>query len=131
MGKIIELCGSPGVGKSSIFFELEKRENKKNKWTTASNTNPYGKISLYDFVGSILMKIKTGIPQFFTKSNDRRSLYDFARFIYREIKNGKNFVDLDAMKEDGDRFVAQNPNYIEACWGNILPAKQKARMGWT
>lgn len=129
MGKIIELCGSPGVGKSSIFYELEKRRNKKNKWTTASNHNPYGDKNFYDFVVSIFGKIKTGITQLYTKSNNRISFYDLTRFIYREIKKGKNFVDLDGLKEAGDRFVAQNPHYIEACWGNIFAHQTKSLNG--
>lgn len=126
MGKIIELCGSPGVGKSSIFYELEKKRNKKNYWTTASNYNPYGEKSFYDFIVSIFKKTKTGITQFYTKPNTWDSLYDFTRFIYREIKKGKNFVDLNGMKEAGDRFVAQNPKYIEACWGNIFVRQTKS-----
>lgn len=126
MGKIIELCGSPGVGKSSIFYELEKKRSKKNYWTTASNYNPYGEKSFYDFIVSIFKKTKTGITQFYTKPNTWDSLYDFTRFIYREIKKGKNFVDLNGMKEAGDRFVAQNPKYIEACWGNIFVRQTKS-----
>lgn len=129
MGKIIELCGSPGVGKSSIFYELEKRRSKKNTWTTASNDNPYGEKSFDDFVLSIFNKIKTGLIQYYSKSNSQDSFLEFVRFIYREIKKGKNFVDLDGMKAAGDRFVAQNPEYIEACWGNIIARQTKSQNG--
>jgi len=129
MGKIIELCGSPGVGKSSIFYELEKRRNKKYKWTTASNTNPYGDKSRYDFVKSILIKVKKGKNQVDSRAKNLESFYDFARFIYREIKKGRNFVDIDAMKEAGDRFVALHPKYIEACWGNIFARQTKSLNG--
>lgn len=129
MGKIIELCGSPGVGKSSIFYELEKRKNKKYRWTTASNTNPYGDKNFYDFVIDILKKVKKGKNQVDSKSKNLESFYDFARFIYREIKKGRNFVDLDAMKEAGNRFIAQYPKYIEACWGNIFARQTKSLNG--
>jgi len=129
MAKIVELCGSPGVGKSSIFYELEKRRKNNYKWTTASNINPYGKKSFYDFVKSIFLKVKNGQNQGDLSAKNLDSLYDFVRFIYREIKKGRNFVDLEAMKEAGERFVAQNPKYIKACWGNIFARQTKSYNG--
>ncbi len=129
MGKIIELCGSPGVGKSSIFNELERRNNKKYRWTTVSNTNPYGDKNFYDFVRDILIKVQRGKNQCDSQAKKLEGYYDFVRFIYREIKKGKNFVDLEALKAAGNRFVSEHPKYIEACWGNIFARQTKSLNG--
>ncbi|WP_010232533.1 hypothetical protein [Gillisia marina] len=128
MAKIIELCGSPGVGKSSIFYELEKRRNN-DKWITASNTNPYGDKSILDFAKSIFKKVKHRKYARTSITNKSERLYEVLRFVYREIKKGRKFVDLEAMKDAGDRFVGEHPEFIEACWGNIFARQRRSYNG--
>lgn len=119
MARIIELCGSPGVGKSSIFFEIEKRRKRGDSWETASLNNPFGNEDFFDFAKRIYRKIKKGRRNIGRTTNKEGQL-DFVKRVYRECKLGRNPLFLDKLKEAGERFIAQHPDYIEACWGNIF-----------
>ncbi|WP_299823025.1 hypothetical protein [uncultured Pontibacter sp.] len=128
MAKVVEICGSPGVGKSTIFEEIIRRKSREDSWTTATNVNPYDEQSWLDFAKKIAREIRKGKK---TLSNSRieENNYEFVRRIYKDIKNGKDYVDQTALKEAGDRFVAQFPEYLEACWGNIYLKQRKSSNG--
>lgn len=126
MAKIVELCGSPGVGKSSIFYEIEKMRGSKenNTWTTATNTNPEGVYSQRDFVKKIYSKIRQGLNNG-GRSEKKESFYVFARRIYREIKSERQLIHREAAV----RFTAQNPLYIDAIWKNIFHIQAQSPNG--
>lgn len=130
MAKIVELCGSPGAGKSSIFYEIEKMRGRRGNatWSTASNTNPQGAYSPGDFAKKIYSKIRKGKNNV-GRSEKKESFYVFARRIYREIKLGRHFVDKEVLKEAGARFIAQNPLYMDAIWKNIFYHQAKSSNG--
>ncbi|WPP52906.1 AAA family ATPase [Catalinimonas niigatensis] len=129
MAKIVEICGSPGVGKSTIFSEIICRWERNNKWTVATNLNPQGPESSYDFIKKIVKEVRKGKISVGSKSRKRESMYEFVRRIYREIKKGKNYVDEVVLKKAGDRFVAQYPRYVDACWNNIFYRQKKSSNG--
>ncbi|MEJ8800543.1 hypothetical protein [Pontibacter sp. H249] len=126
MAKFIELCGSPGVGKSTIFRELEKRIKKHYNCSTASTANPMGNEDLPAFGKRVIASIRGGKKYL----NSRLETdYEFIRRIYKEVKNGRNHVDPEVLKAAGDRFVAQYPEYVNACWGNIFYKQSKSANG--
>ena len=102
MAKIVEFYGSPGVGKSTIYEKL------KDKWKKDFNWIP-----------SHLLYTKKKIKL--------EGLNKFLLAVVRAIKNG-NFDDVE-MKEAGDRFVAQYPEFIDAFWNNILFKQKKSYNG--
>lgn len=117
MAKIVEICGSPGVGKSTIFKEIERRRKSSDIWTTATNINPYGDQNFTEYVVKILEEIKKGSSR--NSIINQESTFAFLKRIYKEIKRGRNYTDPNLKKEAGERFVEQFPEYINACWGNI------------
>lgn len=94
MSRVIEICGSPGVGKSTIYKEVVKNWNKYDKWIPSEKLYPYKKIKLNNIKSSI-------------------------RLITELLINRRNIADLDMMKEAGERFINQNPAYIKAFWKAI------------
>ena len=126
MAKIVELCGSPGVGKSSIFYEIEKLRGSKenNTWTTATNTNPEGDYSKRGLAKKIYSKIRQGKNKV-GRPEKKENFYVFAKRIYREIKVGRQLIH----KEAADRFIAQNPLYIDAIWKNIFHKQAQSSNG--
>ena len=119
MAKIVEICGSPGVGKSTIFKEIERRRKSSDIWTTATNINPYGDQNFTEYVVNILEEIKKGSSRNSLINQNKESPLAFLKRIYKEIKRGRNYTDPNLKKEAGERFVEQFPEYINACWGNI------------
>lgn len=101
MAKIVEMCGAPGVGKSTIFKEIENRKGENRKWATATNLNPF---------------IRKSLPYFVEK-------------VVRAINNRKSYNDSVALKDAGDRFVTQFPEYINACWSNIFYRQNRSFNG--
>jgi len=88
MSKIIELCGIPGVGKSTVYSVLVSTWNKKDKWIPADFLYPKLKI---DF------------------KNPRNLISLFAGRI-------KGNLDLSELNEAGRRFVSEYPKYINHSW---------------
>ena len=118
MAKIVEICGSPGVGKSTIFKEIERRRKSTDIWTTSSDINPYGDQNFKEYVVKILEEIKKGRYRKSLINQNKESTFAFLKRIYKEIKRGRN-SDPTSKKEAGERFVEQFPEYMNACWGNI------------
>ncbi|MFZ0490880.1 MAG: hypothetical protein WAM00_11590 [Salegentibacter sp.] len=127
--KIVELCGSPGVGKSTIFGQIDRRERQEFSWTTASNKLPMGNESRLEFLRKVLNEILNGKKPVNPRSQKMESWFEYARRIYRGIKLGRNFVDLYILKEAGDRFVAQYPQYVDACWENLFYRQARSSNG--
>jgi hypothetical protein len=88
MAKIIELCGIPGVGKSSVYSAMSKAWNKNKEWVPADILLPKQKITL-------------------------RNPNDFVVSLSRRISK---VMDVPLLKEAGIRFVEQYPEYINGSW---------------
>src|SRR5687768_6866386 len=102
MAKILEFYGSPGAGKSTIYEELKDKWKKEFNWIPSHHLFPKNKIKF-------------------------ESLRNFLSTLSRLIKNGN--VDEVALKEAGDRFVVQYPDFIDAFWNNILLNQMKGYNG--
>lgn len=129
MAKIIEICGTPGVGKSTIFKEIEARNNNKNTWCSVSNKNPFGEETREEFFKSILKEISQGRKPINSRVPKLESYINYLRRVYRKYKLGRNFIDLYDLKMAGERFVAQYPTYVDACWKNIYYRQAKSSNG--
>ncbi len=130
MAKYIELCGSPGVGKSTIFEEIEKRERKSNFWKTVTDLYPTGKENWNDFATRIFFDLVKGRSYTYANPEVRENFLEYIKRVGRTIKRGKNYLEEDFLKKAGERFVAQNPKYIDACWNNILYRQRKSYNGF-
>lgn len=100
MAKIVELMGSPGVGKTTIYQKMTKRWIKNYNW----------------------------IPAEFLFPKEKLVLENYSRFILNVMRliMGKKFpFDTMAMEEAGGRFVALYPEYIDKCWNNINSIHKK------
>ncbi|SDS33627.1 hypothetical protein SAMN04487764_1987 [Gillisia sp. Hel1_33_143] len=129
MAKIIEICGVPGVGKSTIFSELEKIEKIHGHWRTSSNLKPLGDKSRSEFLGSICSDILKGKKPRNKRTKMLESNLDYIKRIYRTLKLGRKFVDTYVLKEAGLRFIQEYPEYIDACWQNIYYKQSKSANG--
>jgi thymidylate kinase len=89
---IIELCGAPGAGKSTIYKEIVANWKKKYNWVPGHFLYPTTKINTHNL-------------KYFTKS-----LVDK---IYKT-------TDAAAMKNAGEEFIVENPVYVDAVWNNIF-----------
>jgi len=102
MAKIVEFYGSPGVGKSTIYEELKRKWSKDSNWIPSHHL--------------------------FTKKKIKfESLSKFLSDVANIIKNGN--IDDVAMKDAGDRFVAQYAEFIDAFWNNIIFKQKKSYNG--
>ena len=102
MAKIVEFYGPSGVGKSTIYEELKGKWKKDFNW-----------IPSYHLYAKNEIKFE--------------SLSKFLLTVTRITKNGN--IDDVAMKEAGDRFVAQYPEFLDALWNNILFKQKKSYNG--
>lgn len=100
MARIVELVGSPGVGKTTLYREMEYRWNKKRNWVPGEYLYP---------------KEKSG----------SESPGTFILNVFRQITGRKQKVDTSAMKEAGERFVTLYPEYMDECWNNINCSQKK------
>lgn len=94
MAKIIELLGSPGVGKTTLYREMESLWNKDCNWMPSWHFYPKKEITT-------------------------ARLSSFFFDVLKRIKNKNGEIDAYAMEEAGRRFIELYPDYIEACWNNI------------
>jgi dephospho-CoA kinase len=94
MAKIVELVGSPGVGKTTLYKELEKCWNNSYKWMPCQYFYPQKK----------LISESSELP-----------VLNF----FKQLKQSKRTIDNLAMEEAGQRFVALYPDYIDSAWNNI------------
>jgi len=129
MAKIIEICGTPGVGKSTIFKEIESRNHKNNTWSSVNNKNPFGEETRQEFFYSIFTELRKGRQPINSRVKKLESRMNFIKRIYRKYKLGRNFVDLYDLKSAGDKFIAQYPSYVDACWKNIFYRQAKSNNG--
>lgn len=94
MARIIELFGAPGVGKTTLYEEMENLWNKDCNWMPSQYFYPKKKI---------------------TTDNLRSFFFN----ILKRVKNKNGEVDTHALEEAGRRFIELYPQYIEVCWSNI------------
>lgn len=100
MAKIVELVGSPGVGKTTLYKQLEGCWNKSYNWMPSQYFYPRKEI-IPDRPGS------------------------FITDILQRIKNRNGKIDTRTMEEAGGRFVALYPDYIDSCWNHINSIEKK------
>jgi dephospho-CoA kinase len=91
MAKIIEFFGPPGVGKSTIFKEIELRRKKNFKWITSK----YWSQATFD--------------------QNRYFSFNFYKGLIT-----KSSVDAIKLTDAGNRFIIQYPEFMDACWQNII-----------
>jgi hypothetical protein len=91
MAKIIEFCGIPGVGKSTVYYAMSKAWNKNKNWVPADILLPKHKITLRN-------------PKAFVVSLSKRI---------------SKVMDAPLLKDAGIRFVEQYPEYINGSWSAI------------
>lgn len=104
MAKIVELMGSPGVGKTTIYQEMSGEWNKNYNW----------------------------IPSEFLFPKEKLVLENYSRFILnvlRLIMGKRGPVDTTAMEDAGARFIGLYPDYIDRCWNNINCIHRKNENG--
>lgn len=92
MARIVEFIGSPGVGKTTLYKELEANWKKSYNWMP----------SQYFYPEKILAN--AGMPII---------------NLVRQFKDRKRKVDTEAMVEAGQRFVELYSEYVDVCWSNI------------
>ena len=129
MAKILEICGVPGVGKSTIFSELERIQSSTYKWKTITNQNPVGDLTKTEFTKKIIRDILEGRKSKNPRTQIKETNLQFIKRIYRTIKLGRKFVDTYILKEAGLRFTQKYPEYIDACWKNIYLKQAKNSNG--
>ncbi|WP_018613822.1 hypothetical protein [Segetibacter koreensis] len=102
MAKIVEITGSPGAGKTTIYREMEARarRNKKYNWVPGYYLYPRERLMIEE--------------RGFLISN-----------LLRQVATGRRKVDMAAMIEAGERFIASYPDYMDACWNNINCTQKK------
>lgn len=91
MGKLIEFCGAPGVGKSTIYRELTTRFSRSSNWLPAHCLYP---------------KVKTNVTKL-------KSLFAPAWKAYGDL-------DSRAMINAGKTFIQKYPGFVDACCVSIL-----------
>jgi deoxyadenosine/deoxycytidine kinase len=89
LARIIELCGAPGVGKSTVYKEIN------NQWKKSCNWIPAHK--LYQ-----------------TKNPSSSYLKKIHSFFFKTEIIGER-----EMRKAGKRFIETYPDYIESCWKHI------------
>lgn len=95
MARIVELGGPPGVGKSTLFNEMSAQWSIESSWIPAHFLYPQQKLR-FDSLSSLLLSFE------------------------RKFTISEGNVDERELKEYGDRFIAQYPSFINACWNNIF-----------
>ena len=91
MAKIIEFFGPPGVGKSTIFKEIELRRKKNFKWITSKYWDPA------------------------TFQQNKYFSFNFCKRLIR-----KSDADSIKLRDAANRFIVQYPEFIDACWQTII-----------
>lgn len=129
MAKLVELCGSPGVGKSSIFEVIEQKNRKNASWTCATDLYPKGREDWFDFGYKILKEIGNGRRHAFANPEVLERPKDYIIRILRTIRRGKDHIEEDVLKEAANRFVAQYPAYMHAIWSNIYYRQRESYNG--
>lgn len=90
MANIIEFCGAPGVGKSTVYNAINKRWKATFDWAPAHKVYP------------------------------RKSVRHPLKRMARTFLNEQSLVDEKAMRKAASRFIAHYPDYIDECWCHLV-----------
>lgn len=101
MAKLIEFCGAPGVGKTTLYQALTAR------WKAAEHWMPAHKV----------------YPRKAPSANPLRKLV-------HAVLEKERPLDDKAMRKAGGRFVAHYPAYVDQCWAHIME-KEKTGLNGT
>jgi adenylate kinase len=104
MARIVELCGLAGAGKSTIFQGMITHWSTNARWIPAQFLFPQEKLK-FD------------------------SLSKFILSLEKKFTTSEGNIDERTMKKYGDRFLALNPDFIDACWNNIFSTNQDRSKG--
>lgn len=100
MAKLIEFCGAPGVGKTTLYEVLSERWKENYNWMPAHKIYP--------------RKVRRQNP--------------VKKFV-SAILDREQAVDDKAMRKAGGRFVALYPSYVEQCWAHIMEKEKNGLNG--
>jgi len=104
MAKIVELSGPPGVGKTTIYREIKARWKKNNNWIPGSYLCPHPDLSF----------------QYFRM---------FLSYLPKKLKGKAGGTFYDVKMAARRRFVEQYPEYMDACWHDLIVKQKKAFNG--
>jgi adenylate kinase family enzyme len=96
LAKIVEFCGAPGTGKSTLYNELVSLWKKDSNWIPGKNLYPLARLQYKNVPG-------------------------FINSVFLRARKQYNFVE---MKSAAKRFIEQNQELMDCCWNNIY-YKQK------
>lgn len=96
MAEIVEFCGAPGAGKSTLYNELVLKWEEAYGWVPGSQLYP------------VLEKSSTGIR----------------RAVNLVAGRAEKTTDNAAIAEAGRRFLEENKEFVDCCWRNVCQ-KQK------
>jgi len=99
--KIIELAGSPGVGKSTIYKEIVNLWGKESSWVPAHLLYP-----------------KAGI--------NFQSLFKFFKNIKAIVQGTHGKIGTVGFMGGRKRFVSAYPEYMDACWEGIMTKQRRS-----
>jgi tRNA uridine 5-carbamoylmethylation protein Kti12 len=91
LAKLVEFCGAPGTGKSTLYKELVTLWMKDSNWIPGKKLYPVEKLKYNDVPG-------------------------FINSIFLRARKQYNFVE---MKSAAKRFIEQNQELMDCCWNNI------------
>jgi deoxyadenosine/deoxycytidine kinase len=98
MAQIVEFCGAPGTGKSTLYNEVVSLYNKESNWIPGNYLYPLTNLHykyVPGFITSLILK--------------KRKQYNFAE-----------------MNSAAKRFIEQNKELMDCCWSNIYFKQKKS-----
>ena len=104
MAKIVELSGSPGVGKTTIYREINARWKKNYNWIPGHYLCPHPSLS-FEYIRM------------------------FLSYLPKRLKGKLGGTFYDMKMEARKRFVEQYPKYMDACWKDLIVKQKKTLNG--
>jgi adenylate kinase family enzyme len=98
LAKLVEFCGAPGTGKSTIYNELISIWKKDSNWIPGENLYPVARLNYKNVSG-------------------------FINTIFGKAKKQYNFAEMNSAAK---RFIVQNEEFMDCCWNNIYYRQKKS-----